>query len=148
MPFINTKVLRLCKAFANDSLANIKLSKSHLHEKWQSQRFLVRLLGPSLKTGLSLTGNALKPLAKIILISSRLTAAALITDASTHKNVSGSGMRCTYLAKQTTLTTSNEEMNDIMNIIKSLEKSGLLIKDASETTKNEAKNKKEDLLEC
>ena len=57
-------------------------------------------------------------------------------------------MRCTYLAKQTTLTTSNEEMNDIMNIIKSLEKSGLLIKDASETTKNEAKNKKEDLLEC
>ena len=97
---------------------------------------------------MSLTGNALKPLAKIILISSGLTAAASVTDASTHKNVFGSGMYCTDLAKQTTLTISNEEMNDIMNIIKSLEKSGLSIKDASKTIKNEAKKKKEHLLEC
>ena len=34
-------------------------------------------------------------------------------------------------------------MNDIMKIIKSVEESGLLIKDVSETIKNEAKNKKE-----
>ena len=34
---------------------------------------------------------------------------------------------------------SNEEMNDIMKIIKSPEKSGLLIKGISETIKNEAK---------
>ena len=33
-------------------------------------------------------------------------------------------------------------MNDIMKIIKSLEESGLLIKDASETIKNKAKEKK------
>ena len=46
----------------------------------------------------------------------------------------------------TTLITSNEEMNDIMEIIKSFEESGLLIKDVSETIKNEAKEQKEGLL--
>ena len=42
----------------------------------------------------------------------------------------------------TTLLTSNEEMNDIMKIGKSLEKSGLLIKGVSQTIKNEAKEQK------
>ena len=39
----------------------------------------------------------------------------------------------------TTLVISNEEMNDIIKIVKSLEESGLLIKGLSETIKNEAK---------
>ena len=39
----------------------------------------------------------------------------------------------------TTLVFSNEDLNDIMKIIKSLEESGLLIKRASKTIKNEAK---------
>ena len=39
-------------------------------------------------------------------------------------------------------------MNDIIKIVKSLEESGLLIKNDSKTIKNEAKNKKEDFLEC
>ena len=39
----------------------------------------------------------------------------------------------------TTLIISNEEMNDIMKIITSLEEFGLLIKGLSETIKNEAK---------
>ena len=42
----------------------------------------------------------------------------------------------------TTLIISNEEMNDIMKIVKSLEESGLLIKDVSKTIKNEAKEQK------
>ena len=42
----------------------------------------------------------------------------------------------------TTLIISNEEMNDIMRIIKSLEESGLLIKGVSQTIKNEAKEQK------
>ena len=42
-----------------------------------------------------------------------------------------------------TLIISNEEISDIMNIVKSLEKkSGLLTKDVSETIKNEAKEQK------
>ena len=41
-----------------------------------------------------------------------------------------------------TLKISNEEMNDIMKIIKSPEESGLLIKGVSEAIKNETKEQK------
>ena len=46
----------------------------------------------------------------------------------------------------TALTISNEEVEDIMKIVKSLEKSGLLIKGISETIKNQAKEQKEGFL--
>ena len=42
-------------------------------------------------------------------------------------------------SRNTTLKIPNEEMNDIMKIVKSLEESGLLKKGISETVKNEAK---------
>ena len=87
----------------------------------QSGGFLGRLFGPLLKTGLPLIGNVLKPLAKSLLIPSGLTGSAI--DAAVHKKMFGSG--------NATLIISNEEMNDIMKIIKSLEKSGLLIKGVS-----------------
>ena len=45
----NTQVLRFRKAFANNSLANIKLSKTQLHKGGQSGGFLGRLLEPLLK---------------------------------------------------------------------------------------------------
>ena len=66
-------------------------------------------------------------------------AAASATDADIHRKMFGSGF--------TPLITSNEEMEDIMKIIKSLEDSGLIIKGVGETIQNEAKNKKEDFLE-
>ena len=43
----------------------------------------------------------------------------------------------------TTLENSNEEMNDIIKIVKSLEESGFLIKGVSETIKKEAKEQKQ-----
>ena len=46
----STKVSKLCKAFANGSSANAKLSKTQLYKIRQSGGFLVRLLGPLLKT--------------------------------------------------------------------------------------------------
>ena len=52
-------------------------------------------------------------------------------DAAIQKKVYGSGT--------TALITSNEEMEDIMKIVKSLEESRLLIKRISKTIKNEAK---------
>ena len=58
-------------------------------------------------------------------------------DAAIHKKILGSGK---------TLVTSNEEIHDIMKIVKSLEESGLLIKDDSEKNKNEEKNEKVDFL--
>ena len=42
----------------------------------------------------------------------------------------------------TTLIISNEEVNDIIKIVKSLEESSLLIKGVSEKIKNEAKEQK------
>ena len=59
----NTQVSRLCKAFANNYLANIRLSKTPLRKIVQSEGFLERLLGPLLKTGFPLIGNVLKSLA-------------------------------------------------------------------------------------
>ena len=81
----NIRALRLPKAFANGSSANIKLSKTQLHKIGQSGEFLSRLLGPLLKTGLPLMGKVLKPLAKSIFIPLRLTAIASATDAVIHK---------------------------------------------------------------
>ena len=57
----------------------------------------------------------LKPLAKSFLIPLRLTAAAAATDAAIHNQMFGSGTA--------TLIISNEEMNDIMKIVNSLEES-------------------------
>ena len=48
----NAQVSKFRKAFANGSLADIKLSKIQLHKIGQSGRLLGRNLGPLLKTGL------------------------------------------------------------------------------------------------
>ena len=68
MLLTNTQVWRLRKAFANGSLANIKLSKPHFYKIGQSSVFFGSLLGPLLKTGFPLIGNVLNPLAKGVLI--------------------------------------------------------------------------------
>ena len=81
-----------------------------------------------------LIGNALKPLAKSVLIPLGSTAALSATDAAIHKKM--------FKSDFTTLIISNEEMNDIMNIVKSLEESRLLIKGVSETTRNRAREQK------
>ena len=46
------------------------------------------------------------------------------------------------VGSDTTLIISNEEMNYIMKIVKSLEESGLLINSVRETIKNQAKEQK------
>ena len=79
--------------------------------------------------------NILKPLAKSVLIQLRLISVVSATDASIHKKMFGSGALPSGLAKWTILIFSNEEMNDAMKIVKSLEESG-------ETIKNEAKEQK------
>ena len=47
-----------------------------------------------------------------------------------------------FRSGKTTLIISNEEMNDVMKIVKSSEDSGLLAHIVSETIKNEAKKQK------
>ena len=81
-----THVSKLRKTFANNSLANIKLSKTQLHKIGQSGGYLGRLLGLLLKTRLSLTGYVLKPLSKSVLIQLGLTAAAATDAAAVNPN--------------------------------------------------------------
>ena len=85
----NTQVSNLCKTFANNPSAKIKLSKNQLHEIGQPGGFLIRILGPIVRTGLSLMKSVLKPLAKSVLISLVLTAAASSTYAAIHKKMFG-----------------------------------------------------------
>ena len=106
----------------------------------QSGGVLGRLLGPLIKMGLPLLKNVIKPLTKSDLIPLGLTAAASTADAGIYKKILGSGT--------TTLTISNDETEDIMKIVKSLEDSGLLLKGVSEIIQNEAKKLKEDFLVC
>ena len=96
--------------------------------------FLSRLLGPLLKTRLPLIKDVIKPLAKSVLISLGLTAATSAADAGIHKKIIGS--------RNTTLVISNNEMEGIIKIIKSLEDFGLLLKGVTETVQNEVKKTK------
>ena len=91
----NTQVANLLKAFANNSSVNTKLSKTQLSKMIYSGKFLGRLLGPLLKTGLPLIKNVIKPLAKSVLIPLGLTAASLVADAGIHKIILGSGTTTT-----------------------------------------------------
>ena len=87
-----------------------------------------------LKTGFPLTKNALKPLVESVLIPLGLTAVASAIDLTIQESIFGLG--------RIKLIMSNEEMNDIMKIVKSLEESGLLRKGVSESIKNESKKTK------
>ena len=141
----NRQVSNLRKAFANHLSADIKLSKTQLSKMIQSGGFLGRLLGPLLKTGLPLIKNVIKPLAKSVLIPLGLTAAASAADAGIHKKILGSGHnRPSSSASHnlTTLIVSNDEIGDIIKIVKPLEDSGLLLKGVTETVQNEVKEQK------
>ena len=123
----NRQVANIRKAFANHSSTDIKLSKTQLSKMILSGRLLGKLLGPLLKTGLLLMKSVIKPLAKSVLIPLGLTAAASTADAGICKKILGSGYN------NTTLIISNDEMDDILKIVKSLEDSRVLLKGVSET---------------
>ena len=134
MLLTNRQVANLRKAFAKYLSTDIKLSKTQISTIIQSGRFLGRLLGPLLKTRLTLMKNVIKPLAKSVLIPLGLTAEASAADAGIHKKILGSGT--------TTLIISKDEMKDIIRIVKSLEVSRLLMEGVNETIQNEAKEQK------
>ena len=121
----NRQVSNIGKAFSNQLSTDIKLSKTQLSKIIQSGGFLGRLLGSLLK-GLPFIKNVIKPLAKSVLISLGLTAAASAADARIHKKILGPG-------NMTTLIILNNEIEDIIKIVKSLQDSGLLIEGVTGT---------------
>ena len=85
--------------------------------------------------GLSLMKSVITPVAKSVLLPLGLSANMSAADAAIQKTIYGSG-------RTTALIISNEELEDIMGIAKSLETSGLIIKGISDKIKNEAKEQK------
>ena len=87
---------------------------------------LSKLAGPLMKIAV--------PLAKNVLASLGITAAASALDAGIQKKIHGSGT--------TTLIISNEEMNDIIKIVQALEDSNILLKGVTKTIEYETKEQK------
>ena len=123
----NTK---LRNAFNNNMSTDLKLSKAQISKIIQSGGFLRSLLcklaAPLMKVAV--------PLAKNILASLGIAAAASTIDAGILNKIHGSGT--------TTLIISNEEMNDIMKIVQALEDSNILLKGVTKTIKNETEEEK------
>ena len=123
----NRQIANIRKAFAKNRSVDIKLSKTQLSKMIQSGGFLGNLLG-------KLAGPLAGPLAKNVLAPLGISAAMSTIDGSIKKKMFGSGT--------TTSIISNDEINDILKIVKSLENSGLLLKGVSETIQHEAKEQR------
>ena len=98
---------------------------------------LLNFLASLTRIALPLMKNMHKLLAKSVLVSLRLTAAVSAADAAILNKI---------FELATTIIISNEEINDIMKIVKFLKESDLLIKGVSETIKNEAKERKVEFI--
>ena len=123
----NRQVANLRKAFPNHTSTDIKLSKAQLNKMQKGG--LLRFLAALLKSVLPLLKSVIKPLGVL-----GLTAASSATDAAINKKVLGS-------RGHTTLITSNDDMQDLLKIVNSLDDSGLLLDGITETLKNEVKKR-------
>ena len=116
----NTK---LRNALNNNLATDIKLSKSQIKKLIPSGGFLGKLLsklaGPLMKVAMPLAKNVLAPLG--------LTAAMSAIDGSIQKKIHGSGIKLII----------EEDIQDIIKIIKELENSDILLKGVSKTIENE-----------
>ena len=105
---LTTPKTKLRNVFNNNMSTDLKLSKAQISKIILSGGFLGSLLS-------KLIGQLMKvavPLAKSILVPLEITAAASAIDAGIQKKIHGSGT--------TSLTISNEEVNDIVKLLKIL----------------------------
>ena len=118
----NTK---LRNAINNNSAIDMKLSKAQIKKLIQSGGFLGKLSS-------KLAGPLMK-LAKNVLAPLDLTAAMSAIDGSIQKKIHGSGVK---------LIIEQEDMQDIIKIIKELENSDILLKGVSKTIENQMKEQR------
>ena len=120
---------KLRNVINNNMTTDIKFSRAQLKTSIQSGGFLgkslSKLVGPLMKVAMPLAKNVLAPL--------DLTTAMSAIDGGIQKMMRGDGIK---------LMIEDEDMNDIMKIIKALEKSGILLKGAGKTIENEVKEQK------
>ena len=121
---------KLRNAIENNMSTDIKLSKAQISKIIQSGGFLgslvSKLAGPLMEVAVPLAKNVLAPLG--------ITAAASAINGAIQQKLHGSGA--------TTLIISNEEMNDIVEIVEALEDSNILLKRVTKAIKNETKEQK------
>ena len=124
---ITRQKTKIRNAFANNISTNIKHSKAKLSKTIQSVGFLGALLskctGPLMKVNVSLAKNLVAPLAT-------MTSASPI-DGAIQRQMHG--QEVLRGRKEIALVISNENMDGIVRITKSLEKSVLLINGVSKT---------------
>ena len=129
---------KLRNAFNNNMSTDLKLSKAQISKIIQSGGFLGSLLsklaGPLMKVAV--------PLAKSLLDPLRITAAASAINAGIQKKIHGSGRPSFSASRTTHLIISNKNMNDIMEIVQTVEDSNILFKGVTETIKNKTKEQK------
>ena len=120
---------KLRNAINNNMATDIKLSKAQIKKLIPSGGFLGKLLsklaGPLMKVAMPLAKNVLAPLG--------LTAAMSTIDGSIQKKINGSGDK---------LIIEEEDVDDIMKIIKALQNSGILLKGVTKTIENETKEQR------
>ena len=125
----NTQNTKLRNAINNNSAIDIKLSKAQIKKLIESGGFLGKLIsklaGPLMKVAMSLAKNVLAPLG--------LTAAMSAIDGSIQKKIHGSGVK---------LIIEEEDMQDIIKIIKELENCDILLKGVSKKIENEIKEQR------
>ena len=127
----NTQNTKLRNAINNNSAIDIKLSRAQIKKLIQSGGFLGKLL--SKLAGMKVAMKVAMPLAKNVLAPLGLTAAMSAIDGSIQKKIHGSGVK---------LIIEEEDMQDIIKIIKELENSDILLKGVSKTIENEIKEQR------
>ena len=127
--------------FANNKSTDIKFSKAQISKIISPGRSFGSWLGNLRKKTLT---NIAVPLARDSLpgLLSNLTSN---TKNKFERKISGKG--AVKADKRFTWFISNEDMNDIIKVIKALEDLGVLIDGVTETVKHEIKDKKVDFLE-
>ena len=90
--------------------------------------------------------NVLKSSAKNFLLPFELSSGISAVDSAIQKEIYGSNRPSDSALRTTALIISNEEMEYITKIVKSLEESGLLIQEINKITKTKTKEQKDGFL--
>ena len=127
-------IIKAIKYLENRGILVKRTTKKITCEEGEFLNFLMQLM----TAGLPLMKSVLTSSANSVLLPLGLSAKMSAADGAIQKKIYGSG--------STALIISNEEMEDIMKIVKSLKESGLLVHRISEIIKNKEKEQKGGLL--
>ena len=136
--FSDSQLNKLKLGPKNGTEVSLKLSSNVIGNSNDANNFLHKLFLTNTQVSKLRKTFANNFSANINLSKMPIRLAAVAVASAIHQKMFGLGV--------TTLIISNEEINDIMNVFKCLDESGLLTKGVSETIKNGAKEQKDGFL--